>query len=241
MLLINFFKEASENFSVSKNRNCLVLFLFPYSKKVFLSAFCTLFSCFCFSQNLDSLLTVAKQTNNDSIKLRMYNEIAFSFIFNDTKKAVSIIEEGKKLAEEAQFNFGLTELTNTHGIYMDVTGMSDSAKYYFEKALKMSRDFGFKNIESMCINNLGMFNWNRGNYQLALDYFFQSLKMDEEHGNEKSTASALNNIGLIYQEMNLSEKALEYHRKALSLRKKYNLVNDQISSCLLYTSDAADE
>ena len=108
--------------------------------------------------------------------------------------------------------------------------MSDSAKYYFEKALKMSRDFGFKNIESMCINNLGMFNWNRGNYQLALDYFFQSLKMDEEHGNEKSTASALNNIGLIYQEMNLSEKALEYHRKALSLRKKYNLVNDQISS-----------
>ncbi|WP_179008598.1 tetratricopeptide repeat protein [Winogradskyella forsetii] len=98
----------------------------------------------------------------------MYNEIGFGYIFNNLTKAVEVIEEGKQLAETAQFQFGITELTNTHGIYMDVMGKSDSARYYFEKALKMSRSHGFKKIESMCINNLGMFNWNRGNYDDAL-------------------------------------------------------------------------
>ena len=182
------------------------------------------------AQNLDSLLTVAKNTENDSVKIRMYNKLGFSYIFNDTDKALEVIREGKQLAKSANFNFGLNELTNTHGIYMDVTGQSDSASFYFKKALKMSRDNGFKNIESMCINNLGMLNWNRGNYDTALDYFFQSLKMDEELGSEKSTAISLNNIGLIYQEMKLSQKALDYHKKALAIREKYDLKNEQIAS-----------
>jgi signal transduction histidine kinase/Tfp pilus assembly protein PilF len=183
-----------------------------------------------YSQNLDSLLTVARQTKNDSAKIRMFNKIAFSYIFNDTKKAIEVLNEGKALAEAAQFNFGLTELTNTHGIYMDVTGKSDSAGFYFEKALKMSRTHGFGIIESMCVNNLGMFNWNRANYDEALDYFFQALKMYELIDDERSTAIALNNIGLIYQEMNLTEKALSYHEKSLKVREKYNLENDQIAS-----------
>ena len=187
-------------------------------------------SFFSFSQNLDSLLVVAKQTENDSAKIRMYNKIGFSYIFNDSKKAIEVIKEGKHLAETANFPYGLTELTNTQGIYMDVMGKSDSAKYYFEKALKMSHRHGFHIIEAMCINNLGMFNWNRGNYNEALDVFFQALKINEALDEESSTASALNNIGLIYQEMNLSEKALEYHEKALKVREKYNLENAQVAS-----------
>lgn len=187
-------------------------------------------SGFCFSQNLDSLWVVAKQTKNDSVKIRMYNKIGFGYIFNDTKKAIEVIKEGKQLAEASNFYFGLTELINTQGIYMDVMGKSDSAKSYFEKALKMSRQHGFKNIETMCINNLGMFNWNRGNYNEALDYFFQSLKIDEDLNSETSTSASLNNIGLIYQEMNLNEKALEYHKKALKVREKYQMENEQVGS-----------
>ncbi|WP_460218078.1 ATP-binding protein [Psychroserpens sp. MEBiC05023] len=225
-----FFKRASANFVVPKGLSNLMLFLYPKMKFGYTIIFvlCATFSGI--SQNLDSLLTVARHTKNDSAKIRMFNKIAFSYIFNDTDKALQVINEGKALAQAAQFNFGLTELTNTHGIYMDVTGKSDSAGYYFEKALKMSRTHTFKNIESMCINNLGMYHWNRGNYDEALDYFFQSLKMNEDVNDEKSTASSLNNIGLIYQEMNLTEKALSYHQRALAVREKYDLKNEQIAS-----------
>ncbi|WP_052158362.1 tetratricopeptide repeat-containing sensor histidine kinase [Lacinutrix jangbogonensis] len=182
------------------------------------------------NNSLDSFLIVARQTKNDSSQIRMYNKIAFGYIFNDTKKAIAVIKEGKQLANDVGFNFGLAELTNTQGVFMDVTGKSDSAKYYFEKALDLSRKHSFKYIESMCVNNLGMFNWNTGDFESALAYFFQALKMNEDANNEKSTGIALNNIGLIYQDMNLSEKALAYHQKALKVREKYNLENEQIAS-----------
>jgi len=230
MLLINFLEKVSVKSSVLKGRLYLILFLLRPTKTAVFSSFFIVFSIFGFSQNLDSLLTVARQQENDSVKIRLYNKIAFGYIFNDTDRALEVIKEGKELAKDADFNFGLTELVNTQGIYMDITGKSDSANFYFEKALAMSREFDFKNIESMCINNLGMFNWNRGNYKKALDYFFESLKMDESANSERSSAAALNNIGLIYQEMNLSEKALEYHKKALDIRLKYDMQNEQIAS-----------
>lgn len=119
MLLINFLKKASFIISANLSRFYLMLFLF----------FLSLPSFYSYAQNLDSLLTVARSTKNDSVKIRMYNKIAFGYIFNDTDKALKVIEEGKASAKAANFNFGLTELVNTHGIYMDVTGKSDSAAH----------------------------------------------------------------------------------------------------------------
>ena len=182
MLLINFLKKASVILFTASSIS-LMLFSLNGMKKNLLISLSILMGISAYSQNLDSLLTVARSTKNDSVKIRMYNKIAFGYIFNDTDKALKVLKEGKESAKAAGFNFGLTELVNTHGIYMDVTGKSDSAAYYFEKALMMSRDFGFKNIESMCINNLGMFNWNRGNYNEALDYLKKQL---EKHGKSVS-------------------------------------------------------
>ena len=230
MLLINFFKKASVNTIAPSGSFVLMLFLCIKMKRFSLILALLLASTPILSQNLDSLFRVAKQTKNDSIKIRMYNRIGSAYIFNDTKKALQIITEGKKLAEDKKFYFGLNELINTHGIYMDVIGKSDSANYYFTKALEMSRHYNFKNIEVMCVNNLGMFNWNRGSYDEALKYFFEALKMNDKNGAEKESAIYLNNIGLIYQEMNLYEKALDYHKQSLKIREAYNLKHEQAAS-----------
>lgn len=222
--------KASDVASMLKVLYSDAFYIFLSMKKIWNTFLLLSLAYIGFSQNLDSLLVVAKQTKNDSVKLRLYNKIGFGYIFNDADKAIQVLKEGKQLAEKANFNYGLTELTNTHGIYMDIMGKSDSARYYFEKALKLSQKYQFRKIEAMCTNNLGMFNWNRGNFDEALNYFFQSLKMDESQGSESATANALNNIGLIYQEMNLNDKALEYHQKALKVRQKYNMENEQIAS-----------
>ncbi|WP_323789367.1 tetratricopeptide repeat-containing sensor histidine kinase [Psychroserpens sp.] len=231
-LAINqFFKKASANYMLPKDISILMLFLFPNMKsKLFFSfLFCTSIS-FSYSQNLDSLLTVARTQKNDSVKIRMLNKIGFRYIFNDSDKAIAVIKEGKQLAIDKNFSFGLAELTNTHGVFMAVNGKSDSANYYYTKALKLSKANNFKSIEVMCINNLGMFNWNLGKFDEALRYFFNALKLNDTDGDERQSQIYLNNIGLIYQEMNFSEKALEYHEKALKIRKKYNLESDQVAS-----------
>ncbi len=224
-----FFKKASVILS-GKDRYFLMLFLLPKMRILLVTLLFIFQSSYTYSQNLDSLLTAAKEIKNDSVRIRTFNKIGFSYIFNDSDKALQVITEGKTQAKESGFNFGLAELTNTHGIYMDVTGKSDSAKYYFTKALDLSHEHNFKNIEVMCINNLGMFHWNRSEYDDALRFFFDALRMNDAIGDEKQSHTYLNNIGLIYQEMNLNEKALSYHEKALKIREEHNLENDQITS-----------
>ena len=226
-----FFKKASANLFVLKGISILMLFLCHRMKfKYVLYVLIAFFASFSYSQNLDSLLIVARTKKNDSVKIRMLNKIAFSYIFNDSEKAIQVIKEGKQLAKDKKFDFGMAELTNTHGIYMAVNGKSDSANYYYSKALKLSKANDFKSVEAMCTNNLGMFNWNLGKFDDALRYFFDALKLNDTNGSERESQVYLNNIGLIYQEMSLSEKALEYHNKALEIRKKYNLETDQAAS-----------
>ncbi len=192
-------------------KNCLYIFLFftlsLYSQSV--------------PKQIDSLMQVAQKAN-DSTRLRIYNKVSFYYIFNDPPKAKKLLRESILDAKNKNIPFSEAELVNTYGIYYDVSGKADSAKYYFEKALELSQKKDYKNITVMIINNLGMFHWNKGNYQQALDYFFQALEMNNSIVTTNGNASYYNNIGLIYQEMGQYDRALEYHKKALQDRRKYN-------------------
>ena len=131
------------------------------------------------------------------------------------------MRKGITISQDKNIPFSEAELINTYGIYYDVSGKADSAKYYFEKALEISEKHNFKIITVMIINNLGMFHWNKGNYQQALDYFFQALEMNKTNTIDSGNGVYFNNIGLIYQEMGQYEKALEYHKKSLAVRERY--------------------
>ncbi len=182
-------------------------------------------------KQIDSLYQVVEMTKNDSVRFISYNRIAFHYIFNDSEKALQILKKSQRLALKANSAYGYAKLINTHGIYMDVNGKSDSAEYYFNKALKISQKNKFYDLESFCINNLGMFYWNKGNFNKALAYFFKALKLSEKSGaKQEHIAINYNNIGLIYQQMNLFEKALVFHQKAYELRKRNNLRKEEATS-----------
>jgi len=180
------------------------------------------------SSIIDSLWQVYELKTNDSIKLRAANRLAFHYIFKESSRADSILAKEIALAKQEDLFFNLTELTNTKGIYYDVLGVKDSSKLYFEKALSLSRTHDFKNIEVMCINNLGMFCWNNGAFKEAIQYFHEALNFSQKHNpkNDKGQSVYLNNIGLIYQELNQFNKAIDFHEKALAIRLKYDLTKD---------------
>lgn len=170
-------------------------------------------------KKIDSLMQVA-ESSNDSIKLRIFNRISFYYIFNEPERAKKLLLKGITQSQNKKIPFSEAELINTYGIYYDVSGQSDSAKYYFEKALNISKAHNYKTITIMVINNLGMFHWNKGNYQQALDYFFQALEMNKSELSGSKADTYYNNIGLIYQDMGLPDKALEYHYQALEIRRQ---------------------
>jgi len=181
---------------------------------------------------IDSLWQTYKTSTNDSIKLKAGNYLAFHYIFRTPERADSILSLERRYAKTNKLHFNLTELTNTRGIYYDVLGQKDSSKVYFKRALNLSRKFQYPTIEVMCINNLGMFCWNNGQFKEAIDYFYQALEFSQKHNpkNDKGQSVYLNNIGLIYQELNQFEKAISYHDKALAIRKKYDLAKDVAQS-----------
>jgi len=198
--------------------------------KFLICLLCSLFCSALTAQNADSLLIEARQQKDDSLQFSLYRQSAFALIFSDKQKAKEVLEEGLALSLKKDNPLGQVKLLNVKGIYMDVHQQSDSAHYYFRKALEKSRAFGFKSQEASGLNNLGMYNWNVGKFEEALGYFFEALKLNEAHGDPKNNAKYLNNIGLIYQEMLLLEKSLEFHRKSLALRKEFNLLNEQPAS-----------
>lgn len=187
------------------------------------------------SQNekeIDSLFQVIAVTKNDSIKVRNFNKIAWHYVFSDTSQAKKFLYKSETIASKNKKSYGYHEILNLRGIMMDIKGKSDSAKYYFEKTLAMSRQNHYVIIEVRSINNLGMLNWNQGNYKVALNYFLEGLKRNENLPPDQKIKDAIfyNNIGLIYQELDLNEKALAYHKKAYEARKKDNQVKEMATS-----------
>lgn len=194
-------------------RSLLILFVLLLYPKVY------------FSQNLDSLLVVAKNTKDDSLSVVKMNVAGYYYLFRDEAKGLAILKEARKKAIDRKQNYCLVECVNLQGIYHALSDNIDSAQYYYDKALKLSRRYKYPNLEVRTINNLGMLNWNKGKFNEALAYFFEALKINEKvPRNQMRSIDAImyNNIGLIYQEMEMYEKALKYHELAFQERLSKN-------------------
>ncbi|AWM14239.1 hypothetical protein DI487_10495 [Flavobacterium sediminis] len=190
------------------------------------------FSVFSQQTKTDSLYHIINTTKNDSTKVAVYNQIVWKYLFSDKKKAKELIDTSEKIALAANEKFGYNSLLGIKGIYYDVNGKSDSAKYFFEKSLEYSRKNKFLVHEGHTLNNLGMYNWNQGNFEKALNYYFESIKLNQKIPEKQrgNIDANYNNIGLIYQEMHLYDKAINYHLKALKLRKQTKYIAAQIAS-----------
>lgn len=168
----------------------------------------------------DSLKQLAETTTNDSVKISALLQLAFQYIFNDSKLAWQKITEARQLLERKNNPYLTTYATYVRAVYYDVTGSTDSARHYFENGLAESRNHGLADLEVKFLNGLGLNNWNRGYYQTALDLFLQVNEKNSklEKSKQIPRSTPLNNIGLIYQELGLYDKALEFHNQALGLR-----------------------
>ena len=182
--------------------------------------------------HIDSLLRVLETTDNDSLKVRAINQAAFYFIFNNPEKAHDLLQEGKNYASISRLPYSYNQLLNTTGIYFDVLRVSDSAQFYFEKALQLSRENQWPDQEEKSLNNLGMNNLNSGKFSVALDHFSAGYELVKTNQPENFVGMGkyLSNIGLVYQELKQFNSAIDYHKQALELREKYSNANDQAIS-----------
>lgn len=70
----------------------------------------------------------------------------------------------------------------------------ERAKYYYEKALNLTKDLSYKILESQALHNLGEIEKRDDNYSKAIEYFTESLSIKEK---ERFTNQSVTYVSLI--------------------------------------------
>lgn len=193
-------------------------------KKIALLCLCLVVVCLSRAQtiNVDSLEKQLIVIKDDSLKVQVLAQLAFHYIFNDSKTAWEYIIESERIAKANNLGRGTVEAYRVKAIFYDVTDKGDSAFHYFSEGYALSQKLNLPDLEVKFLNGLGMNCWTRGQYNIALEYFFKVLEANQalEESKRIPESTPINNIGLIYQELALYDKALEYHSKALEIRER---------------------
>jgi len=97
---------------------------------------------------------------------------------------------------------------------------SDSALFYTEKALKLSKQNNYILGEAIALESKGLYHEIvSGNYDLASQYYFEGIALCEEHNLDYAT-SIYHSVGVMFHTSDNYEKGLEYYTIAYERAKK---------------------
>jgi adenylate cyclase len=187
-----------------------------------------------FAQNetIDSLLTVLKTAQEDTLRVKALNELSFEFSliasFNDE---LIYATEALHLAEKLKWKKGQAVAFNNIGGAYDSKGNYGEALKNYYASLKIREEIGDKKGIAYCHNNIGIIHYAIGNYEDALSNYFTSLQLLQEIGNKMAVASVYNNIGNAYDRLNNDEYALNNLMAALKTREE---IGDQMGLAASY-------
>ena len=108
------------------------------------------------NREIDSLLTIVRNSKSDSTKVSVLNIMALNYISSDINKAKSFQKRSEELALSKKIKYGYNESIFVKGGIYVLTGLSDSAYVYYKKAYDLSLKNKFKPIEARCLNGFGM-------------------------------------------------------------------------------------
>lgn len=96
----------------------------------------------------------------------------------------------------------------------------DSALYYSQKSLALSKKLKYKKFEASNYGLLGMVYTNQGNYVEALLNHQKSLEIKKQLNDKIGIANSYNNIGDVNYQMGNYSEALVNHFKSLKLKEE---------------------
>ena len=107
------------------------------------------------------------------------------------------------------------DLLNLNSRKLINSGDNIGGRYLADKALKLSKENGYKAGNANSLNNLGIIKFNQGDYSNSLEIHLMALKLRNEINDKFGIAGSSNNIGLIYKELGYYEEAFKYFDNCL--------------------------
>lgn len=181
---------------------------------------------------VDSLLKEIPSAANDTVRARIYNRIFNIYSNTNANKSMHYAKIGLAQVSKMKWSKGIAVFQSNTGLAYSNLGNYDSAKYYYNQALKTQSDL--RDIYNMAVttNSLGTAAQNnQADYTTAATYYFRALQLAESINDTTLQALTMDNISRIYSLQNNYTKALEFGKKALLLREK-NATPDELALSL---------
>lgn len=106
------------------------------------------------------------------------------------------------------------------GIYFDNNFETDSATFYFMKAIDISERLNNKEASSALYSDIGYLYLKNKAYSNAKTYYAKALAMSISIQKKPRIASCYNSIGHIFQNQGVYDSALVYYEKSLAIKKE---------------------
>lgn len=123
--------------------------------------------------------------------------------------ATAAVMVAEKTGDKLRQHPYLADLGYAHAIL----GHHTDARYYFERALTLSRDLGDPVGEAMALNNIGATYEREGAHDRALEYYERSMMIRSELGAPEDIADTLNNVaGVLFWQDRLDDALAAWQR-----------------------------
>lgn len=147
-------------------------------------------------------------------------------VMGELQKAEPYFESAYLTFQEHTYEEGLAHCLHYLGYIKHSRKQYDSAIYFLEKSLTLSRKLGLINQQAWATSGLGESYKELGDYKKSRDYLLESLQLEELQGNTTGTLQSNIELGSLEKMLGNYEKAEKYFDAVLGMEEiKENFVD----------------
>ncbi len=188
----------------------------------------------------DSLLIQLRKAKEDTVKIRLYNELSANYTKSNPDTAYYYVTKAFDLAlkisksddEKAKgvVNVLMSESYKNLGYYYKALGDYEKATANFEKSLAINQSVDDLKAVASNYVDLGSVKVLVGNYEEAEKYYKNALEIQLKINDDPGLAKVYRNIGNVYYYLGDFDLAVDNYQKSLVLSEKINDL-ESVSSC----------
>ncbi|MCX6246768.1 MAG: tetratricopeptide repeat protein [Bacteroidetes bacterium] len=169
---------------------------------------------------IDSLQQLIPKAKEDSNKVKLLNNLSFTYYKINSDEGIKLGMQSLSLAEKLHWKQGIVKANDVLGVNYHF-GKADYPKAleYYLQSLKISEESGDKPDIARALNRLGLIYQSLIDYPKALGYYHRSLQVARETGDKMAMQQVMIDIGEVCQKQNDFPKALDYFNQALKINQ----------------------
>lgn len=166
----------------------------------------------------DSLLFIANNTDNDSLKYIQFYYLITGFKYHDLEKVKTYTDSIANIYDRTANKKYLGMSEYYYGFYHRKKNQFDQAIKHYQTSKQASIDIDYPSMYAVSIAEIAGSYMDQNQLVNALKIFFEAEEFNlnaKDHNAQSRLSNTYNNIGLVYGRLSNYEKALDYYRLAI--------------------------